>query len=465
MVTRDSSISANGTPGGIPVVLVYAPGGPAPSYALPKVSSVATVHLLALAPLPPTAARIADWHCASVIDASRDALRGDALVDRIVATAVATSAQAVLTFSEYAVVAVAQACERLGFRGAGPGAVRARDKLLMRNVWSAAGVPIPAFRAVTDLADLLAAFDELRPPVLLKAAWGAGSIGHGLLHRREDVATAWAATCGAVASAVACGETELGVAGTQARFLLEQRITSTTESWYEQPGYGDYLSVEGLVVDGHYRPVCITGRLPTIEPFTELSNQAPCVLPEGLQREVEATARQAVDALGLGTCGTHTELKLMADGGLCLLESAARLGGAMVTREVETAYGVDLIGALTRALLGEDPGLPDEMQVAGASRAAASVALLATDSHGLPWPNLPIFDAHRVDWQSLVSEGTRAEVIDDLTISPGARMPPYDAAAGALNFAGLLFLDAPDPQTLLADTYHVLDGLHACLAS
>lgn len=44
-------------------------------------------------------------------------------------------------------------------------------------------------------------------------------------------------------------------------------------------------------------------------------------------------------------------------------------------------------------------------------------------------------------------------------------MPRYDPASGALNFAGLLFLDSPDPHTLLHDTYRVLDGLQGVLSA
>jgi biotin carboxylase len=448
------------------LLLVHAQGGPAASYAITKVSEVATVHLLVVAPLPPTAATVARSRCASVVDVSGEQLGGDRFVDRIVAVAAAVSADAVLTFSEFAVVAVARACDRLGLRGAGHGVIKARDKLLMRQTWAAARLPGPAFRAVGSVGDLCAAYDALRPPILLKAAWGAGSIGHMVVARRDDVPAVWECTRSAVASAARCGELEMMVEGVEKCFLAEEIIPSTVRSWYDDAGgYGDYLSVEGMVIDGTYHPVCVTSRLPTIEPFTELSNQAPCVLPEHLQRHIEQVARRAVDALELGTCGTHTELKLMADGGLCLLESSARLGGAMVTREVEIAYGVDLIGSLACALLGEDPGLPDYMQVGGHRRAAASVALLATDSTGHPWESLPVFNPTRVDWASLISPGSNAEVVADLSIPPGTPMPRYDPASGALNFAGLLFLDSPDPHTLLHDTYRVLDGLQGVLSA
>lgn len=67
--------------------------------------------------------------------------------------------------------------------------------------------------------------------------------------------------------------------------MASKIVSDTTQSWYDTPGYGDYVSVEGLVADGMYYPVCVTGRLPTIPGFTDLGTQSPSVLPESLQRK------------------------------------------------------------------------------------------------------------------------------------------------------------------------------------
>lgn len=181
-------------------------------------------------------------------------------------------------------------------------------------------------------------------------------------------------------------------------------------------------------------------------------------------RRVEQIARRAVDALELRTCGTHTELKLLADDEVCLLESAARFGGVMVVREVETVYGVDMIGALTRGLLGERPRLPARMLTAEGSGAVGSVAMYAVDSAGNPWSTHPVFDADRIDWSALVSSGTHVEVVPDLTLPAGNPMPRYDQGNGYLNSAGLLFLTAKSPDQLVDDAHSIMDGLEGALA-
>ncbi|MGW7556657.1 ATP-grasp domain-containing protein, partial [Streptomyces rimosus] len=111
------------------VLLVHAKGGPPLGHVLSRTAARADVHLLALSALPPSVAASAERLCASVV-LPTDAERSD-LVSLIVARAEAVGADAVLTFSEYAVVAVAEACEALGLAGAGDAAALARDKRMM----------------------------------------------------------------------------------------------------------------------------------------------------------------------------------------------------------------------------------------------------------------------------------------------------------------------------------------------
>lgn len=443
------------------ILLVTAVGGPALDYALPRLAARGEVHALALAPLSEFARAQLDVHGMSLLEAD---LSDDAPLEEVVSTIVgrarATGAEAIVTFSEYAVRAVAEASERLGLRGAGLNAAASRDKILMRERWTERGVPGPRWRPVRSAADVVAACDELTLPFLLKPALSAGSIGQQIISSPDEAQLAFERATVALVNAASFGDNEFG-APERRRLLAEDIIQSSAEGWFEDRRYGDYLSVEGIVVDGDYHPVCITARLPTIRPFTELSNQAPCTLPEPLQRDIEATARAAVDALELGTCGTHTELKLLPGGELSLIETAARLPGAMVVREVEDVFGIDLIGALVDGLLGRTTKLPDQMLVAhdDARSAAASLALLATDSTGAPWSSLPRFRPDRINWKALVGPGTTVEVVGSQSLPSGAQMPRYDAGSGVLNFAGLAYVTSATAERLLEDTLSILDGL------
>lgn len=444
------------------ILLVHSRSGPPLDFALPRLAARAEVHVLAFHPLPAGA----EEYCASVIPAHERRLKGDALVDAIVEAAGRVGADALCGLSEYTVVPVAAAAERLGLPGPGPVAAASRDKRLMRAAWEKAGVPQPAYRTVASAADLHRAFDELQPPLLLKSAWGAGSTAQLVVSREEEIDPAWEEVTAVMTAADAAGVVMLEVPGAEDDFLVEEIIPGTTQSWWaDDSGYGDYLSVEGIVIEGEYHPVCITSRLPTIPPFMELCNIAPCELAGPLQREIESVARAAVDALGLRTCGTHTEIKLMRDGGLALIESAARFGGAAILAQIEHVYGCDLVGTLADALLGLPTDPPVSMLAQGdATGAACTLSLLATNAVGQPWSRDLIWDTHVVDWPSLVTPGTTIETVPGLTIADGTPMPKYERSGGKMVLGGVLYLKSPDSKTLLHDAYTVLNGLEDALA-
>jgi biotin carboxylase len=444
------------------ILLVHSQSGPPIEYALPRLAARAEIHVLAFQPLPAGT----EEFCASVIPAHERRLKGDDLVDAIVEAAGWVGPDALCGLSEYTVIPVALAAERLGLPGPGAGAAASRDKRAMRAAWAKAGVPQPAYRPVASAADLRRAFRELRTPLLLKSAWGAGSTAQLVISAEEQIEPAWEEVRTVMKTADAADVVMLELPGAENDFLAEEIIPGTTRSWWEDgSGYGDYLSVEGIVIEGVYHPVCITSRLPTIPPFMELCNIAPCELPLPLQREIEAVARASVDALGLRTCGTHTELKLMADGGLALVESAGRFGGATVLRQIEHVYGLDLVGVVADALLGLPTDVPASMLTQHqATGAACTLSLVATNAVGDPWSQDLVWDSRVVDWASLVTPGTSVEVVPGKTIPDGTPMPKYERSGGKMVLGGVLYLTATDAATLVHDAYAILNGLEDALA-
>jgi biotin carboxylase len=448
------------------ILLAYTRGGAPAEYAIPHIAARAELHILALQPLPQITRPLWQSHCASIIDGQDTPLTCTAVAERVVAEATRLGAHGLITLSEFSVEAVALAAERLGLPGAGPNVARARDKRQMREVWAKAGIPSPRFRPVGSEADLRSAYRELAAPMLLKAAWGSGSVGQLVLAQESDVSRVWTVATATVAAAHESGFMRLQEPGAVHDFLVEEIIPSSIRTWWpDDSGYGDYLSVEGIVAHGIYHPICITSRIPTIAPFTELSNLAPCVLPEHRQREIENVARAAVDALGLDNCGTHTELKLKDNGELSVLETAARLGGVMVAPEIEQVFGYDVIGTLTDVLLGDPAGFPDRMFTdADAAGAAGSLSLIATDASGRPWRQRPVWDASVVRWDRLLSAGSTARAVPGLTIPDGTPMPEYDSASGARGYGGIFFVRAADAPTLVRDCYAILNGLETELS-
>lgn len=445
------------------ILYVYVKGGAPLETAFPSIAACGELHVLALSPMPEAGHDVWAPCCTSITRHEDELKPGDDVVDLIVAHAKEIGADAVLTLSEFAVLAVAHAAERLGLAGAGRGIRAARDKRLMREAWERNGVPIPLFRRVDTETDLREAMTELSPPLLLKPAWGAGSVAQLVLTGAAQVPRAWAEIEEALERGGQVGMNELYEPNTDGDRLVEEIVTGTVDGWYPEPGYGDYLSVEGIVAHGTYHPLAITAKLPTVPPCIEVASTSPCVLPEPLQRKIEEVSRRAVDALGLDTCGTHTELKLCAGGEVAVIETAARFGGLLTTRQLEVVFGLDPIGMLVREQLGEPVEYPARMLVSG-GRAAASVAVVPADAAGNPWRTTPVWDPDRVDWTALLSPGSTIESQPAFMMESGRRVPAFDPSGGSRNWLGVFLVTAVDAPTLLRDCRAVLDGMEGALA-
>ncbi|MFI5701030.1 acetyl-CoA carboxylase biotin carboxylase subunit family protein [Streptomyces xanthochromogenes] len=444
------------------VLLVHAKGGPPLGHVLSRTAARAEVHLLALSALPPSVAGAARRLCASVVTPA-DAQRSD-LVSLIVSRAESVGADAVLTFSEYAVVAVAEACEALGLAGAGGAAALARDKRLMRRTWQQHGLPQPEFRAVATEEDLHEAARALPYPMLLKAAWSAGSTAHQTIRAPHEVSDAWHRSRHVMAESAQLGYAELHVAEANADFVVEQIVTGSVADWFDEPGWGDYVSVEGVVADGTFHPVCLSGRMPTVEPFTERAGITPALLSADAQDRIVALARQAVDALGLRDCGTHTEIKLGADGAMWLIETAARFGGAMTVPQIEEVFGLDLVGMLVDQLLGRPVEWPGQaLTPARARGAAGSLVVLAVDGRGEAWQDRRVWNFPAVAERVPLSRGSELSVVAESSLADGDLVPVYDPAAGANTMAALCLLSATDPRTVLRDFETLVDALPGVL--
>ncbi|WP_425264376.1 ATP-grasp domain-containing protein [Streptomyces atriruber] len=445
------------------MLLVHAKGGPPLGHVLSRTAARAEVHLLALSALPPAVADPARRLCASVV--TPDEIPGDAahrsdLVSLIVSRAEAVGADAVLTFSEYAVVAVAEACETLGLAGAGGAAALARDKRLMRRTWLQHGLPQPEFRPVATEADLHAAARELPGPLLLKAAWSAGSTAHQIIRSPHEASAAWARSRDVMAESAQLGYAELHVAEADADFVVEQIVTGTVTDWFDEPGWGDYVSVEGVVANGTFHPVCLSGRMPTVEPFTERASITPALLAQEAQDRIVDLARRAVDALGLRDCGTHTEIKLGADGSMWLIETAARFGGAMTVPQIEDVFGLDLVGMLVDHLLGHPVEWPEQALTPERARGAAgSLVVLAVDGDGEAWRDRKVWDFPSVSADIPLSRGSELSVVAESSLTDGSVVPVYDPAAGANTMAALCLLSAATPRIVLRDFEALVDAL------
>ncbi|PRH77932.1 hypothetical protein C6N75_17550 [Streptomyces solincola] len=241
----------------------------------------------------------------------------------------------VIALSEFDLLRAARLRRLFGAPGQDVASATAfRDKLVMKDVLAAAGVPLAPYAAVSHLSDLLGFVEENGYPVVVKPRSGGGSMDVRVLHGEQDVA------------ALLDAHRDLGT-DDGAHLLVE--------------GYVEHelLHVDGIVVDGETRLIwpstqgdstCLDikrGRAlhsclldaddPLFEPARELTRRALAALPTP------------------DTAMFHAELFLTPDGRLVFNEVASRLGGGMIEDVLRLGFGVFLLEVYVRHLAGNEP--------------------------------------------------------------------------------------------------------------
>jgi len=224
----------------------------------------------------------------------------------------------VLTVSaDRAVPVVAAVAEELGLPGIGSDVAHTMThKLAMRHALAQAGLPQPAFAPLRSKRDAEAALDAVRLPAVLKP------VG-------EDVE----------------------------RHLAEALAESpTNEAIVEE--YVEGVELNGIVVARRGEPALITLsdrlRPPGIGFGVGWIHVYPPSIDSDQLEHAERVAAASVRALGLGDGIAFPQLIASPDGGVVVVEVAARIPGGQMADLVRHAVGVDLVEIALRQALGED---------------------------------------------------------------------------------------------------------------
>ncbi|MFI9383080.1 ATP-grasp domain-containing protein [Kutzneria sp. NPDC052558] len=232
---------------------------------------------------------------------------------------------------EYAVVAAAQAAEQLGLPGAGVKAATVlRDKLLLRETTTAAGMPGPAFREVSSAADI-AAFAGSRPCVV-KPAGRQASLGVVLLDAGADVEAAWRECAGADEG------NQLAKRPMHWRYLVEDRLV------------GPEFSTECLVSGGEVVFLNVTAKRTAPGPRpVEVGHVVPG--DDGDLAPWADAVAQLVAAVGFDSGILHAEW-VRTESGPVLIECAGRPPGDKIMDLIDLAYETNLTEHWLRLLAG-----------------------------------------------------------------------------------------------------------------
>jgi biotin carboxylase len=197
-------------------------------------------------------------------------------------------------------------------------------KLRQRERLDEAGLPQPRWRAVTSLdADA-----EL--PCVVKPPDRQGQVAVTLVRDRAEL-----------------------------RPALERALAAsrTGVALVEEPVAGPEVTVNAFSVGGRFHALTVTDRLTAAPPAFGVALAHAWPSARATEAAVEV-ARLSADALGIANGPTYTQLRFAPDGGPCMIELAARLGGGHDAELCEAAVGVDLNGLALAAALGEPLAVP-----------------------------------------------------------------------------------------------------------
>ena len=237
-------------------------------------------------------------------------------------------------------VLAAAAAEALGIPFHSLAGARAcQDKFLARQLYQAAGLPVPRFFRATIDEDARAMARRAPFPCVLKPL--------GLSASRGVIR--------------ANGETEFIAAFERIRKLLETshdlRRRRLRHLQVEDYIPGREFAIEGLVTHGELRAFAIFDKPDPLEGpfFEETIYVTPSRLPDEVQRALMDTTARAVRALGLRHGPVHAELR-HNETGPWMLETAARPIGGLCARALRFRGGTPLEEVILRHAVGEDVG-------------------------------------------------------------------------------------------------------------
>lgn len=244
----------------------------------------------------------------------------------------------VTTTSEFYLETVAALSEQYGWRGNTAQVMRtARNKWETRKVLAERDLLQPRCLSVKDPAEAVTAMGKVGFPCVVKPADDSGSNDVRLCHSEEEAVIQ--------ANRILSRRTNIRGQKTAGMALVEEYIR------------GPEYSVEMLSWRGQHFSIGITEKRVTGSPyFVEYGHLFPAPLEEEQAKQMEATVREALNAIGIRFGATHTEVKWTSKG-CAIVEVNARLAGGMIPELIRLTMGVDLLEQQIRCAV-EKPVIP-----------------------------------------------------------------------------------------------------------
>lgn len=244
---------------------------------------------------------------------------------------------AVLSFYEPYLQVASEIGATLGIAHNPVDAVRVtRDKVAMRALLAARGLPTVRYTSCTSVDDVAAFRAEVDGPVILKPTDGSGSRGVVKLDAGVDVDAAWA-WC---------------VAGGSGAGIAEEFVE------------GQEYSIESLTLDGRHEVLAVTAKLTSGAPsFIEVGHHLPAPIDEATRKLLDETVLGLLDAIGHRWGPAHTEIVVTDTGQPVIIETQTRFGGDQIWEMTQAVTGAALAAETAAGILGLPA--PDRRPCAG----------------------------------------------------------------------------------------------------
>ena len=338
--------------------------------------------------------------------------------DRAAASAEAFAGEypidAVIPVDEDTAVAAARIAEQLGLaHNPLAAAMRAKNKHLMREALSSAGIPVPRYWRFSLDDDPSEVARRVAYPCVVKPTFLSTSRGVMRANNPNQFVAAvlWLGTILGTPQMVRRG-------GSNAREVLAEEFVPGVE-----------IALEGLLTDSQLKILAVFDKPDPLDGpfFEETIYVTPSRLSERTLKEVAETTAAATRALGLISGPVHAELRIN-EAGPWVIEVAARSIGGLCSRALRFQGDRSLEEVILMHALGQDThGIERDPQAAGVMM--------------IPIPRAGILKAvNGVDPSRSVSN------IEDVIITAhlGQKLlsPPEGAA-----YLGFIFSRAADPES------------------
>lgn len=319
----------------------------------------------------------------------------------------------VFTVSEFDLLRAARLRELFGVAGQDVASATAfRDKLVMKRILSAAGIPVAPYAPVSHLADLLGFVEDHGYPVVVKPRRGGGSMDVHVLHDRQDI------------DSLLATHRDLGT-DDGAQLLAEQYIEH------------ELVHVDGIILNGETRVIWPS----TQGDSTCLDIKAgrtlhSCMLDadDPLFEPARELTRRALAALPTPETSTfHAEVFRTTDGRLVFNEVASRMGGGMIEDVLTLGFGSFLPEVYVRFLGGnEPPGVPSAPErIAGLALFPPRPGTLVSIPEECPVPGIAAYSRHAEPGAVLELPKSSVEKIGSVLATGSSRSEVEAALAAA----------------------------------